>query len=118
MILNSTKPRSYSCRRHDMAAALLPLILMALANVHQVIAQNNETGTVLCPGLKASDYCDCTEIDCTESLYAPLCACEEAQKCCAPYRHDHDHSQAAANGLASAFFGFVVALATVVAMAY
>jgi len=92
--------------------------MIALTNVNQVTAAQNETGTVLCPGLKASDYCDCTEIDCTQSLYAPLCACEEAQKCCAPYRHDHDHSQAAANGLASVLFGFVVALATVVAMAY
>jgi len=82
MILNSTKPQSYSRRRHDMAAfKLLPLMLWLVTNFHQVTAQSNETDNkVLCPGLPEEDYCDCL-IDCTES--PAFCECQEAQECCA-----------------------------------
>ena len=74
--------------------------------------QNDDTpiegATVLCPGLPALDYCDCTD-DCTDFPFS--CACEEAQKCC-------NGEDSSANGLSSTLFGSTMALAIFVTMAY
>jgi hypothetical protein len=47
--------------------------------VEGLIEDGGEVGSVLCPDLPPSDYCDCG-FDCTEN--PQWCACGEAQACC------------------------------------
>ena len=63
---------------------LMSLILLILTNVDPATAQ---TGTILCQGLPAGDYCDCGG-DCTD--FPAFCECEEAQECCASSNAGND----------------------------
>jgi len=71
MILNFG--RSYGCRG-------MALKLMSLIWTLSIVA-TAQTGTILCPGLPARHYCDCSG-DCT-TVGGTFCECEEAQECCA-----------------------------------